>query len=47
MKEYCISYISKSGVTMLNVIIKSDSRINAIEEIIEDAHLVLSCVTIS
>lgn len=47
MKEYVISYISKSGVTMLNIVVKSTSRIAAIEEVKEDAHIILSCVTIS
>lgn len=45
-KEFVISYISRNGVTMLNIVIEAESRLAAIEEIKPDAHLVLSCVTI-
>lgn len=45
-KEFVISYISRSGVTMLNIVVEAENRLAAIEEIKPDAHLVISCVTI-
>jgi hypothetical protein len=46
MKQFVISYVSRNGVTMLNIVVEASSRSNAIDEIKEDAYIVLSCVTI-
>ena len=46
MKTYICSYITKNGVTCLNVAINANSRTEAIDEIAEDVRIILSIVTI-
>ena len=46
MKTYICSYITKNGVTCLNVAINANSRTEAIDEIAEDIRIILSIVTI-
>lgn len=46
MKQYCVSYITNEGVTVLNCIIKAESRSIAIEDIKDEANIILSVVPI-
>lgn len=47
MKQYSISYITRSGVTVLNMIVDATSIKNAIEQIADESTLVLSCVPVN
>lgn len=46
MKTYICSYITKNGVTCLNVAINANSRSEAIDEIAKDIKIILSIVTV-
>jgi hypothetical protein len=44
--KYLVSYVSKSGVVTLNLVIEGTSSIDAMFEIKEDVRMILSCVPI-
>jgi len=46
MKEFILSFITKSGATVLNSVIPAKKRQDAIDEVAENAHVILSCVSI-
>lgn len=46
MKTYIVSYITRTGVTCLNVAINAQTRAEAIDEISEDVWIILSIVSI-
>jgi hypothetical protein len=43
-RRYAVSYISKSGVVTLNLVIEGKSPLDALFELKEDVQLILSCV---
>jgi len=46
MKTFIISYLTKTGIPCLNVIIEASNRASAIDEIKEDLLIILSLVPI-
>lgn len=46
LKTFILSFITRNGVTVLNSVIYAKNRQEAIDEISEESHVILSCVTI-
>jgi hypothetical protein len=43
-RKYVVSYVSKSGVVTLNLIIEGKTPLDALFELKEDVQMILSCV---